>query len=166
MLKDVRKFVKNHLQSDDITMLDFVFYGNESKSVTLDADITKIKEMIDYLKKDMDRFQLSEKAKFNVIMAAEEIFSNIAQYAYEKTDKNAVVTIKTETEGEHYCLTFIDKGKKYNPLANKEPDISAKMSERAIGGLGVFLTKKLADKLLYSYDNGQNILKIYINRLV
>lgn len=166
VLKDVHKFVKNHQQSDDITMLDFVFYGKNGKSVTFDADITKIKEMIDYLKKDMDRFQLSEKAKFNVIMAAEEIFSNIAQYAYEKTDKNAVVTIKTKMEGEHYCLTFIDKGKKYNPLENKEPDILAKMSERAIGGLGVFLTKKLADKLLYSYDNGQNILKIYINRLV
>jgi len=157
VLKDLKKFVKNNPQSDDITMLDFVFHGKKKTSLILPADIKKIKDVIDFLKKDMQEHNLSEKAQFNMVMASEEIFSNIAMYAYE-TKENALATVLTSAENGFYYITFIDNGKKYNPLKAKEPDMSLEMKDRNVGGLGIFLAKKLSDTLTYSYKNKQNIL--------
>lgn len=161
VLNDIKKFTQNTPQSDDITMLDFVFYGAHFNSLTLAADNKKIADLIKFLKKDMNKHKIKEDTQFNVIMAAEEIFSNIAQYGYT-TQKNASVTIHVNKIAEYYTLTFIDNGKKYNPLKNKNPDITQKITERSIGGLGVFLTKKLADTLTYTYQNRQNVLTIGI----
>ena len=157
VLKDLKKFVKNNPQSDDITMLDFVFHGKKKTSLILPADIKKIKDVIDFLKKDMQEHKLSEKAQFNMVMASEEIFSNIAMYAYE-VKENALATVLTSAENGFYYITFIDNGKKYNPLKAKEPDMSLEMKDRNVGGLGIFLAKKLSDTLTYSYKNKQNIL--------
>ena len=60
-------------------------------------------------------------------------------------------------------MRFSDGGKKYNPLENKDPDITADLKDRKIGGLGVFLAKKLSDKISYTYENGQNILTIGVD---
>ena len=138
-------------------MLDFVFHGKKKTSLILPADIKKIRDVIDFLKKDMQEHKLSEKAQFNMVMASEEIFSNIAMYAYEAKE-NALATVLTSAENGFYYITFIDNGKKYNPLKAKEPDMSLEMKDRNVGGLGIFLAKKLSDTLTYSYKNKQNIL--------
>lgn len=161
VLKDLKKFVKNNPQSDDITMLDLVFYGDKQNVLTVSADVQKIKDVIDFLKKDMEKYHLSEKARFNMVMAAEEIFANIAQYAYE-TEENAQASIVTNVVNDCYYITFIDKGKKYNPLKERSPNISLKIKERDVGGWGIYLAKKLANTLTYSYKNKQNILQIGI----
>lgn len=162
VLKDVKKFVKNYSQSDDITMLDFVFLGAEENSVSLAADMKNIAKMIDFLKKDMRRYALSKKAQFNMAVAAEEIFSNIVEYSY-KNDKNKKVLLKTKAEGGFYYMTFVDDAEEYNPLLKENPDITLKIKDRKIGGLGVYLFKKLSDVQEYEYKNGQNILKIGIS---
>ena len=121
-----------------------------------------IAKMIDFLKKDMRRYALSKKAQFNMAVAAEEIFSNIVEYSY-KNDKNKKVLLKTKAEGGFYYMTFVDDAEEYNPLLKENPDITLKIKDRKIGGLGVYLFKKLSDVQEYEYKNGQNILKIGIS---
>ncbi len=161
ILKDIKKFVKNNPQSDDITMLDFVFRGYEAGTITYPAEIEKLEEFLLYLKSDMLKYELSEKAIFNMIMAAEEIFANIAQYAYSSVD-TATVTVKTRKEDGFYYVKFIDSGRKYNPLKNKMPDVTVDLKQRNIGGLGVFLMKKLTDSATYKWQNNQNVLEVGI----
>jgi len=130
-------------------------------ALNIPADISKLEEVLLWLKKDMSSFGVSEKGQFNMIMAAEEIFSNIVSYAYAQKE-NATVEIITEKCDDMYTATFIDSGKKFNPIEQKNPDITGKLSDRQIGGLGVFLAKKVSDMMTYKYEDGHNILKIGI----
>ncbi len=161
VLKDVKKFVKNNPQSDDIAMLDFIFHGYEPGTFTMSADVEKLGEFLLYLKNDMQAHNLSETAMFNMVTIAEEIFANISMYAYSSAS-NALVTVKTHEEDGIYYVKFIDSGRKYNPLKNKMPDITAELRQRNIGGLGIFLVKKLADSVAYKWQNKKNILEVGI----
>jgi len=159
VLKDIKKFVKNNPQSDDITMLDFVFKGYEPGTIIMPANVERLKDFLMYLKDDMGKQGLSKKAVFNMVMIAEEAFANIAQYAYSIKD-NATVTIKTRKEDGMYYVKFTDNGRRYNPLKNKMPDITLDLKQREIGGWGVLLLKKLADSASYKWLNKQNVLEL------
>lgn len=161
VLKDIQKFVKDNPQSDDITMLDFAYNGTKEISLTIPADMNKLQDVLMHLKTEMTKNNVSEKSQFNMIMAAEEIFSNIVSYAYE-SKKDAIVKIKTEVVADTYFVTFMDKGKKFNPLNNKTPDVKSNINERQIGGLGIFLAKKVSDTITYEHKDGYNTLKIGI----
>ena len=89
-------------------------------------------------------------------LAVEEIFINIAHYAYAPDKGNA--TISCGFEDETLTVVFSDSGKQFNPLLRDDPDISLSLDEREIGGLGIFMTKKLTDKIEYEYKDGKNIL--------
>ena len=100
-------------------------------------------------------------------IALEEIYVNIAHYAYSDVDENGKAIPDTGTgpvqiildyDGTIFSLSFIDKGTKYNPLQRKDPDISAPAEEREIGGLGIFMVKKIMDNVTYRYEDGHNIL--------
>jgi len=160
VLKDIKKFVKDNTQSDDITMLDFAYLGCSEGYLNLPADNKQLHKLIDFLKSDMNKHNVPEKKQFNLISAAEEIFANIAGYAYEEKGN---VKITTYVKDETYYASFSDNGKKYNPLKNKDPDITCELKDRKIGGLGIFLAKKLSDEISYSYKKGQNILTIGVN---
>lgn len=123
------------------------------------ADIKKISEVLHFIKGDMCAKKIDEHIQFNAAMVAEEVFSNIAFYAYQKKE-NAYVSITTEKIDNDYIITFIDSGKKYNPLTQAEPDLTSDIMDREIGGLGIFLSKKLSDDMVYKRENKQNILII------
>ncbi len=165
VLKDVKKFVRNNAQSDDITMLELFYSGYKAEKMTIKADIKRLREVIEFLKKDMDRYGISKDSQFKMIIAAEEAFDNISAYAYADTDENDddMVDIQTYTKNNTYYVKFLDKGKKYNPLKHKDPDVSVDLKQRAIGGLGIFLEKKLSDELDYVYQDGYNILTMGIH---
>lgn len=93
-----------------------------------------------------------------VDLAVEEIFINIAHYAY--TPENGNVEISCELENNLLTVIFCDTGKKFNPLAQDEPDTSLSLEERKIGGLGIFLTKQFMDSVSYEYIKNQNRLTI------
>ncbi len=159
VMKDVKRFIKGNPRSDDIAMLDFIFHGYEPGTITMPAKLEKVQEFLMYLRDDMIEHGLSKKAVFNMVMSAEEIFANIARYAYESKD-NAMVTIKTRQDDEMYYVKFIDQGRKYNPLKNEMPDLTVDIKQRKIGGLGVLLVKKLTDSTSYKWQNKQNILEL------
>ena len=134
--------------------------GSSEVHLTLPADDKKLREMVFFLKSDMEEHNVLPQKQFNVISAAEEIFVNISNYAYEGRGK---VDIATYVLNGTYYVRFSDKGKKYNPLEREDPDITAELKDRPIGGHGIFLAKRFSDKINYTYENGQNILTIGID---
>ena len=93
--------------------------------------------------------------KVNVVI--DEIYSNIANYSGADTAE-----IEYEISGGKLVLTFTDNGVEYNPLDTKEPDITLCAEDRKIGGLGIFMVKKMTESMEYTYEGGKNILKLVI----
>lgn len=160
VMTDIGNFAKGSPQSDDITMLTFLYRGNESDVLTIEADIKKIKTVLDFIDNNMSNKKIVAEIRSRMIAIAEEIFANIAMYAY-KTSGN--VRIEAALNNGCYYLTFIDKGRPYNPLEQEAPDITLLLEQRKFGGLGIFIVKSMADSMVYSYKNGENILKIEIS---
>jgi anti-sigma regulatory factor (Ser/Thr protein kinase) len=88
-------------------------------------------------------------------VAVEEIFVNIAHYAYEGRPGKAVVGMNFDEDNVHIYL--VDNGIPFNPLEMKDPDITAGVDEREIGGLGIYMVKKSMDKCTYERRNNQNV---------
>lgn len=104
--------------------------------------------------------QLPEHPKEQLLIAADEIFANIAAYAYQPGDGEVRIEAACNFSGRYVTLTFTDRGVPFDPLSGADPDIAAPLAERRIGGLGIFVVKKLMDKVEYRRENGCNILTL------
>lgn len=105
------------------------------------------------------------KLQMQILLAVEEIFVNIANYAYEPGTGKAQMRIDVVDQdeqggpqGKTVTITFKDQGMKYNPLAKEDPDVTLPAVKRKVGGLGVFLVKNIMDDVQYEYVNNSNIL--------
>ena len=98
------------------------------------------------------------KVKSQIHIAAEEIFVNIAHYAYTPDKGTASVNVKTCENPGTVTITFSDNGVPYNPLEKQDPDTTLPAGERPIGGLGIFMTKNIMDDVTYEYKDGRNVL--------
>jgi len=136
-------------------------YGDKSKMV-IEAAVENLPEVIGFIERHLEEAQCGMKAQMQISLAAEEIFVNIANYAYNPGKGKAIVRVEVSSEPA-VIIPFMDNGKPYDPLAKEDPDITLSAEERAIGGLGIFLTKKTMDDVSYEYKNGQNILKLKKN---
>ena len=95
---------------------------------------------------------------YKIDLAVEEIFVNIAHYAYAPETGDAWIGVSFENG--LLTIVFRDKGKPFNPIEKEDPDVTLSAEERDIGGLGIFLTKKFMDNVEYEFKDGQNILTI------
>ena len=134
--------------------------GQTMKTIKLEADLKKIPEVTDFVDREMENAGCSMKACMQMDVAIDEIFSNIARYAYAPGTGEAEVQFDFDAESGAVCVTFIDEGIPYNPLEKPDPDTSLSAEERSIGGLGIFLVKKTMDDMRYRYENGKNILSL------
>ncbi len=100
------------------------------------------------------------KAQMQIALAVEEIFINIASYAYAPEKGKATVRVEVTEDPVRVIITFIDSGIPYDPTAKVDPDVTQKAEERQIGGLGIFLTKQVMDDVIYEYKDNQNILTL------
>lgn len=100
------------------------------------------------------------KAQMQIDIAIDELFGNIAHYAYNPEVGPATVRVEVVEEPLSVVITFIDNGVPYDPLKKDDPDITLSAEEREIGGLGIYMVKKTMDEISYEYNDGQNILKI------
>ena len=91
-------------------------------------------------------------------VAIEEVFVNVAHYAYKDGNGNVEFNIIFDEETRNVSFQMIDSGVQFDPLKKEDPDISLSAEERNIGGLGIFITKKTMDNISYVYENGKNIL--------
>ncbi len=98
--------------------------------------------------------------RMQIGVAVEEIFVNIARYAYSPDTGSVTVRLELTEDPAAAAITFTDRGVPYDPLAKADPDVTLPAEERQIGGLGIFLTKELMDDMRYEYRDGQNILTL------
>jgi anti-sigma regulatory factor (Ser/Thr protein kinase) len=130
------------------------------KELTVDAVVNNIEVVTDFVNEELDKHDCLMKARMQIDVAIDELFGNIAHYAYDNGTGSATVRIEVTEEPLAVILTFIDSGKPFNPLERPEPDTTLSAQERAIGGLGIFLVKKTMDEVVYRYEDGHNILSI------
>ena len=98
--------------------------------------------------------------RMHIELVAEEIFVNIASYAYAPATGPMTLRVETEAETPAVTITFIDSGVPYDPLQRPDPDLTLSAEDRPIGGLGVFLVKKIVDEAHYEYKDGKNMLTV------
>ncbi len=133
------------------------------KELVIAADrnnLLKVQSFIDEQLEDAGCPMLTQIA---IDVAVEEIFVNIASYAYDKEIGVAVVQVEMLNEPLSVEITFIDNGKQYDPLAKPDPDITLSAKERKKGGLGIYMVKNSMDDMRYEYRDGKNILTIKKN---
>lgn len=128
------------------------------KELTVDATVNNILVVTDFVNEELNKFNCTEEVVAEIDIAIDEIFGNIANYAYGEVVGKAKISI--DVEDDVFIISFIDSGKKYNPLEREDPDITLSAQDREIGGLGIYIVKQSMDDVSYEYKNGNNILKI------
>ena len=129
----------------------------------IEAQVENLNEVQQFVEERLGNIDCPPRPMMQIMLAVEEIFVNIAHYAYAPSRGNATVRVEVTEEPVEVSITFIDNGVPYDPLKKEDPDISIPASERAIGGLGIFLTKQLMDDVIYGYRDGHNILTLKKN---
>ena len=130
------------------------------KEITLDATLDNLDEVLAFVDGCLEEAECPMKAQMQIDVAVEEIFVNIASYAYVPGKGSATICMEWEDDPKTVSITFIDRGVPYDPLKKEDPDVSLPAAERAIGGLGIFMVKKSMDEMTYEYRDGQNVLCI------
>ena len=133
------------------------------KELTLPATIENIETVIDFVNGQLEEIKCPLKAQMQIDIAIDELFGNIAHYAYNPETGPATVRVEVTENPIAVVITFIDRGVPYDPLKKEDPDITLSAEERAIGGLGIFMVKKTMDEISYEYKDGKNILRIKKN---
>lgn len=130
------------------------------KELTVAAVHDNIERVTNFVNAELEEFNCPSKARIQLDVAIDELFSNIANYAYRPEVGPATVRIEVTEDPLAVLLSFIDNGRAYDPLAAEDPNTTLSAEERPIGGLGVFLVKKTMDEITYEYKGGMNILKV------
>ena len=130
------------------------------KELTIAATVENIETVTNFVNEQLDAFDCPMKAQMQIDIAIDELFGNIAHYAYNPDVGEATVRVEVTENPLAVVITFIDKGVPYDPLAKDDPNTTLSADEREIGGLGIYMVKKSMDDITYEYKDGQNILKI------
>ena len=132
--------------------------------LNLTATLDHLEQVLGFVEEHLERYDCPPAAQMQVVLAVEEIFVNIASYAYSPEVGPATIQVEVHEEPLEVVITFMDNGKPYDPLATADPDTTLPLEEREEGGLGIFLVKQTMDDVHYEYKEGRNILRI-IKRL-
>ena len=130
------------------------------KELTIAATVKNIEAVSDFVNEQLEALDCPMKAQMQIGIAIDELFGNIAHYAYHPEVGDATVRVEVQEDPLAVIITFIDGGVPYDPLAAADPDITLSAEERAIGSLGIFMVKKTMDEITYRYEGGKNILSI------
>jgi anti-sigma regulatory factor (Ser/Thr protein kinase) len=133
------------------------------KELTIEAKTTNIEAVTDFVNEQLEALDCPMKAQMQIDIAIDELFGNIAHYAYNPEIGQATVRVEVTENPLAVVITFIDNGVPYDPLEKADPDTTLSAEEREIGGLGIYMVKKSMDDIAYEYKDGQNILKIKKN---
>ena len=128
--------------------------------LTILASVENLEQVLAFVDAELEKMGSPPKAQMQIDVAVEELFVNIAHYAYAPETGSATIRVQPDEEKHSIAITFIDSGIPYNPLAKPDPDVTLSAEERQIGGLGIFMVKKSMDGMRYEYRNGQNVLTI------
>jgi len=164
---EITDFVAEAEQFDDITMLGFSYRGPEgnnmdetTKRFSVEAKIENLDEVLAFVDGILESHDCPIKVQMQMDIAVEEIFVNIAHYAYAPKTGKATISASFDAKTRLISFSFIDGGVPFDPLQKKDPDISQKLEDRKIGGLGIYMVKQSMDNVRYENRDGLNILTI------
>ena len=159
---DIDSFVCEAPQFDDITMLMLDFKkrkaGEGMTERLFPADDSALNDVLAFAEEELEKAECPPKAMMQLTVAIEEVFVNVAHYAYPDEEGQVSFGIAFDSESRSITFRIADKGIAFNPLEKPDPDITLSAEEREIGGLGIFICKKTMDEIGYARENGENIL--------
>lgn len=159
--KDIDDFAGEAEQADDITMLMFDFKGSAENAIEFreyPAEVEQLDNATDFITSALEEAGASMKTVTQVSVAFEEIFVNVAHYAYRGGKGNVKVGLGISDDTATIILK--DSGKPFDPFSKEDPDITLSAEERDIGGLGIFMTKQIMDECRYEYIDSTNIVTL------
>ena len=130
------------------------------KELTVKAAIENLEAVLDFIESELEAADCPMKTQMQIAVAVEEVFVNIAHYAYNPEVGGAIIRVAV---GDEITIEFEDSGAAYDPLSAPAPDLAPPAEEREIGGLGIFMAKNLVDSMEYRREGGRNILTIRKN---
>ena len=133
------------------------------KELTLEAKVQSLQQALDFVDDALMTMNCPMKLQMQIDVAVEEIFVNVASYAYAPATGPVTIQVEKQADPTGVRITFIDKGVPFDPTAKADPDVTLSAEQRNIGGLGIFMVKKSMDKMLYEYKDNQNILHLVKN---
>ena len=125
---------------------------------TFPAKTEALNDVLGFVEETLESFDCSMKIQMAVSVAIEEVFVNVAHYAYGDGEGDVTLGIGFDADSRAMTFRMADQGVPFDPLKKPDPDITLSAEERDIGGLGIFITKKTMDTVTYAYENGENIL--------
>jgi sigma-B regulation protein RsbU (phosphoserine phosphatase) len=159
---DIDAFVGEAPQFDDITMLMFDYRPQEGgarmTSKTFPARVDALPEVLGFVEEILESHECSMKNQTAICVAIEEVFVNVANYAYGEGSGDATLEIGFDEANRNVTFRLIDQGVPFDPLQKPDPDITLSVEKRQVGGLGIFIVKKTMDTVCYAYEDGKNIL--------
>lgn len=128
------------------------------KEICLKATLENLDTVNAFVEEALEEVQCPPRAAMKIMVALEELYVNIAHYAY--ADGNGDAAVQVDAQPGKAQIRLLDSGKAYNPMENPEPDLTLSAEDRPIGGLGIFMVKKNMDVFTYERVNGQNVVLI------
>jgi serine phosphatase RsbU (regulator of sigma subunit)/anti-sigma regulatory factor (Ser/Thr protein kinase) len=161
--QEVSGFADGAQQTDDITLLALEFQGQAAHRLVLPAKTENLQLLREFLEKTLLSAAVAEKLRFQLHLVAEEVFVNIAKYAYPDGAGEISLSLRLEPTPRRIILEFRDRGIPWNPLEKEPPDINLPAEQRPIGGMGILIVKKIIDECQYKFEQKQNILTLSKN---
>ena len=125
---------------------------------TFPARIDALSDVLGFVDQMLESYECPMKIQTAICVAIEEVFVNVAHYAYGDGEGDMTLGISFDEESRNITFRMTDKGTPFDPLQKPDPDITLSAEDREIGGLGIFIAKKTMDTLTYTYENSENIL--------
>ena len=184
IVKDsLQRFTDSAPQSDDITMLIFKYNGAGVNSAGVNKGVESVlnrgtvghntktfrqlvtqenyKTFYTWLHDACQEWNVNDDLTNKLDMCAEELFANVAFYAYP--EKTGIIDVTINKLENNIIMEFKDEGTPYNPLEKPDPDINLPPEERPLGGLGIYMVKNLANEIYYKREDNKNILTLIFN---
>ena len=136
-------------------------HNENERRLAVVPDQESVSKVSDFLDCCVEEYEIPLRIGYSAKVVTDEIFSNIVYYSGAK---NAEILFGNDTD--RITLVFLDDGAPYNPLEAEEPDITAGAEERKIGGLGLFMVKKMAEQVQYAYTDQKNQLTVILSKVV
>ncbi|EFK09433.1 sigma factor serine-protein kinase family protein [delta proteobacterium NaphS2] len=130
--------------------------------IELPARMEQLETMLDFIDKEADAAEFPKARVSKIRLAAEEVLVNVFSYAYP--EKQGQVTIICLHKNDRFLLEIQDRGIPFNMLKAPDPDISSGLSERHLGGLGIYFAKQMADEARYVRTEGVNRLTLVFKK--
>ncbi|MDR2403915.1 MAG: SpoIIE family protein phosphatase [Spirochaetaceae bacterium] len=170
--QELALFVQGAEQSDDITTLAIAYKGKYSEAprtnpdtppvfereTTLPAVLDNLDRLLEWIETVLEDYSCPPKTCHQMAVVTEEIFVNIVNYAYPEGSGD--VTLRAGRMGEAFVVQFEDDGVPFDPSEWPDPDTKAVIEDRNVGGLGLYLAKKMTDHISYQRLDGKNLLTI------